>query len=512
MTSFEALDKIGDGGFAEVFTTKADGISYAMKILRKEKISSSARFVQEVRILSALDHPNIIKVVASSLNGPPYYFVMPLYEKSLKSLFPSIVGKEAQIIPIFSAVLNAICYAHGQGIIHRDLTPSNVLMNNENEVVLTDFGLGRVLLDEAARLTESGQSMGTRGYACPEQLQEANAKLADTRCDIYSLGIILYELYSGLLNGSHPQISDLPPKIGLLVERCLQREPRDRYQTSEHLKRAWLAVTSKGDLSAELAELKELSVKFGQADKPSVDELARFAELLAKYSENEDVIFAALIDSGAVAIAILLQATPAPTKTLLRGFIRYVLSQSWPMSRAKLYLDFCDSLAESVDDVSIRSRLIYTTMFLAQQHSRLLAPVKKRLLKPIGELVEMELQRQLALLPVKPAYDMYMQYVLLEHFPCKLREGFEEAILLERAENAQITLQDWNNFLTLLGNKDQKLFRRFKESVVEHTIRSRTILIQLRNSALDDLSYLIADLENIWLEANHNRIIFVLIP
>src|SRR5262249_16878416 len=141
------------------------------------------RFQHEVRLLARLDHPNIVKVMAFQLQTPPYWYVMPRYDHTLHQEIPSLVGDTSRIIPIFTSVLAGIEYAHGEGVIHRDLKPGNVLMNEDDDLVITDFGLGRALHPEISRNTITGFGMGTFLYMAPEQMTDA--KNADRRADIY---------------------------------------------------------------------------------------------------------------------------------------------------------------------------------------------------------------------------------------------------------------------------------------------------------------------------------------
>jgi serine/threonine protein kinase len=146
MSNYTNKAKIGSGGSAEVWECELDGQCYAKKTLSDPADPEAMeRFAREVRMLSSLDHPNIIRVIAKKLQTPPYYYIMPRYAYSLRTMLPDLVGKEERIVPIVLSILSAIEYAHAQGVIHRDLKPENVLMNNDADLEVlpmrwTDLG------------------------------------------------------------------------------------------------------------------------------------------------------------------------------------------------------------------------------------------------------------------------------------------------------------------------------------------------------------------------------------
>src|ERR1044071_2971862 len=192
---YREVAKLGSGGFGEVTSVRRVGEKtlLARKTLQLDDEAALKRFAREVRILSSLDHPNIVRVIDQQLEPEPYYYVMPLFDHSLASELGSLVGDEARIGTIFRAILDAMEYAHAQGVIHRDLKPENVLMNSDTDLVVSDFGLGRRINAATTRQTMSGIGMGTPWYMAPEQLYDF--KNADQRSDIFSLGRILYELH-----------------------------------------------------------------------------------------------------------------------------------------------------------------------------------------------------------------------------------------------------------------------------------------------------------------------------
>jgi len=234
---------LGSGGCGEIWlcTRKEDGNVFAKKkLLRSVDPVDIRRFQHEVRLLARLDHPNIVKVMAFHLQTPPYWYVMPRYDHTLHREIPSLVGDTSRIIPIFTSVLAGIEYAHGEGVIHRDLKPENVLMDEDDDLVITDFGLGRALDPEFTRNTITGFGMGTFLYMAPEQMTDA--KNADGRADIYSLGRILFEMFTGRLQTQLTDTSSLDPCIAHLIDKCTQADPQRRYESVGELKHEFFSV------------------------------------------------------------------------------------------------------------------------------------------------------------------------------------------------------------------------------------------------------------------------------
>jgi serine/threonine protein kinase len=197
MANFKDLEQLGQGGFGVVHkcAQEPDGALFAKKTLTLDDVGSVKRFQREVRIIQKLNHPGIIRIIATQLIRPRYWYVMPLYERSLVHIIPNLPGDRDRALQIFNSVLEAMEYAHGQNVIHRDLKPENVLLGVNDFTVVTDFGLGRALDALTSRATGTGAWIGTLGCMAPEQM--AQAAHADARSDIFSLGRMLYEMLTG---------------------------------------------------------------------------------------------------------------------------------------------------------------------------------------------------------------------------------------------------------------------------------------------------------------------------
>ena len=209
---------LGKGAMATVFRAYQPSLErfVAIKVLppsfAAENPTFITRFQREAKAIARLYHPNILPVYDFGIDQDYSYIVMRLVDgaRSLSQLTPSSLPQE-QIIDLISQVASALAYAHAQGVIHRDVKPSNVLFD-AGWALLSDFGLVKVH-EVAPQLTEVGKGIGTPAYMSPEQAQGG---AVDQRTDIYALGVILYEMLTGVLP------HDAPTALGILLKRTTQ--------------------------------------------------------------------------------------------------------------------------------------------------------------------------------------------------------------------------------------------------------------------------------------------------
>jgi tRNA A-37 threonylcarbamoyl transferase component Bud32 len=236
----ESLELLGQGGMGAVYKARQPGLDrlVALKILPPEAVrdpSFAERFGREARALAKLNHPNIVSVYDSGKAGDLYYFVMEFIDGvNLRQLLRTghLLPREAlQIVP---QICDALQFAHDEGIVHRDIKPENILLDKRGRVKIADFGIAKLLGAKAAEFTLTGpwQVMGTAHYMAPEQM--AKPQEVDHRADIYSLGVVFYELLTGQL----PIGRFAPPskkvqidvRLDQIVLRALESEPERRYQ------------------------------------------------------------------------------------------------------------------------------------------------------------------------------------------------------------------------------------------------------------------------------------------
>jgi serine/threonine protein kinase len=259
---YRIISQIGQGGMATVYKAYQPSMdrNVAIKVLPSRLAESQEfiqRFQQEARIIAKLEHPHILPVFDYGENDGITYFVMRYLDAGTLS-DKMEKGRPLplnEIDRLFTQLAEALSYAHGFGIIHRDLKPSNALIDSQGNLFLTDFGIAKLLESASPRLTQTDAIMGTPAYISPEQAQ---ANKVDQRSDIYSLGIILYEMVTGrvpfvaetplavLLKHVGDQLPppssikpDVPEAIEQVVLKALAKHPGDRYSTVAEFLAAW---------------------------------------------------------------------------------------------------------------------------------------------------------------------------------------------------------------------------------------------------------------------------------
>jgi serine/threonine protein kinase len=259
---YELMEPIGRGGMATIYRARDRRMNrvVAVKVLR-EVYSTDRKFItrfkMEAEAASSLTHPNIVQVFDYGQSTDSYYIVMELIQgvDLRRYLRVHHILDVDQAVAIARDVALGLGAAHRRQIVHRDVKPQNILVNGEELVKLTDFGIASMYKDlSAERLTTTGMTLGTVQYYAPEQAQGEIVKPA---ADVYALGIVMYEMLTGKppFDGDTPvsvavrHIQDLPeppshqnPKIprGLeaLILRCLEKDPRDRYPDGDALAEA----------------------------------------------------------------------------------------------------------------------------------------------------------------------------------------------------------------------------------------------------------------------------------
>ena len=257
VSRYRVLARIGAGGMGDVYRAEDTmlGRVVAVKLL-PESLSADtrlrARFLREARLASALDHPNICAIHDVGRSDGRLFIAMRYVEgKTVKQLVASGPLEPERVVSIASQSAYAVAAAHGRGIVHRDVKSSNIMVTTAGQAVVLDFGLAK-LLDESARasasaLTRPGTVLGTPAYMSPEQ---ARGEPADHRSDVFSLGVVIYEMATGRVpfeGDSHPDTlravvqdphrpiaelnAEAPAGLSTVVDRALAKDPADRYQS-----------------------------------------------------------------------------------------------------------------------------------------------------------------------------------------------------------------------------------------------------------------------------------------
>jgi serine/threonine protein kinase len=262
LVHYEISAELGKGGMGEVYQAKDTklGRDVAIKVLPEEFASDSdrvARFQREAKLLASLNHPNIAAIYGLEESDGTHFLVMELIEgDTLRDRIKSGPIPVEEALKLALQMVEALEAAHEKGVIHRDLKPANIKVTPDGKVKILDFGLAKAYVGDqenmspmdsptiSAAATQQGVILGTAAYMSPEQ---ARGKPVDKRADIWAFGVLLFEMLTGksLFSGEdvsstlarvlerEPDFSTLPkkihPRIQFMVERCLKKDPKDRY-------------------------------------------------------------------------------------------------------------------------------------------------------------------------------------------------------------------------------------------------------------------------------------------
>jgi predicted Ser/Thr protein kinase len=245
---YEILGELGRGGMGRVYRARQSKLDrlVALKILPSETSRDSnfaERFTREARALAKLNHANIVTVYDFGQTDSLSYFVMEYVDgANLRQLLKSGPVSPQETLQIMSQICDALQYAHDEGIVHRDIKPENILRDKRGRVKIADFGIAKLLARTTKDYTLTGpwQVLGTFHYMAPEQIE--NPLSLDHRADIYSLGVLFYEMLTGGLpigRFSLPsQKAKIDARIDEVVLKALEKEPELRYQHVSELKAA----------------------------------------------------------------------------------------------------------------------------------------------------------------------------------------------------------------------------------------------------------------------------------
>src|SRR5579864_3723812 len=267
---YRVKGELGRGGMGAVYLAEQPGLGREVAI--KELLHAAdpvalRRFLQEAQVMARASHPNLVQVHDLELMGTENYIVLEFIRgSSLRDWITKSPVPPPQVFAVMHGLLQALDYAHKRAIVHRDMKPENVLISDDGMVKVTDFGIARLMDDPAVggTATKTGTTVGTPQYMSPEQV--ASSKV-DGRSDLYSAGIVFYELVTGqppfsaseadgpfTLMAKHVQAPPKPPSVfqpGLdpvlegIIMKALAKRPEDRFQTGQEFDEAISSVADR---------------------------------------------------------------------------------------------------------------------------------------------------------------------------------------------------------------------------------------------------------------------------
>src|SRR5467141_1541672 len=280
VSQYKILEKLGEGGMGVVYKardTKLDRF-VALKFLPQHLTANhteKARFLQEAKAAAALNHPNVCSVIdLQEANGQQFIIMEYVEGRTLHKTSP--VRELSDVIAFASQIAEALQAAHNKGIVHRDVKADNIMVTPDGRIKVMDFGLAK--LKGSLKLTRTSSTVGTLAYMAPEQIQGGEV---DARSDIFSFGIVLYEMLTGRtpFSGEHeaaimysilneepgsvlkyrPEIS---PELDRIIRRALEKDPEDRYQHTD-------------DMTSEIKRIQKQSTRVVRPDtQPAASHLS----------------------------------------------------------------------------------------------------------------------------------------------------------------------------------------------------------------------------------------------
>ncbi|HEY6227538.1 MAG TPA: serine/threonine-protein kinase, partial [Verrucomicrobiae bacterium] len=259
----QILELIGQGGMGFVYKARQPKLDrlVALKILAQplaEQTHFAERFTREGRTLAKLNHPNIVTIHDFGQAGAFFYLLMEYVDGvNLRQAMRAGAVNSTQALAIVPRICEALQYAHNEGVLHRDIKPDNILLDTRGRVKIADFGIAKLMAEAVAEnpLTGSGASLGTPHYMAPEQIEKPNA--VDHRADIYSLGVVFYEMLTGELPlgrfAAPSEKSAIDPRLDDVVFQTLEKQPERRPQSADEVKTRVETISS-GSQRAESSE------------------------------------------------------------------------------------------------------------------------------------------------------------------------------------------------------------------------------------------------------------------
>jgi serine/threonine protein kinase len=318
---YEIISSLGRGGFGTVYKAKAsNGSMVALKVLNPQVLDNQKvvkKFFHEAMILAKLDHPNICRLIEFFPDGQNYAIVMEYVEgtelKELLQQQPNGLLPFDRAFKIAKQSLSAFQYANENGILHRDIKPANIMISKEGNIKIMDFGIAKVA---GAATHDTAASMLSIHYTPPERFDPS--RVVDTRSDIYSLGLVFYELFAGkrpfdvdetsqimfwhlneIPEPPETFVSGLPKEVSLAIEKALEKDPDDRFQDFKEFDDALGAGTPGVDYASSLDDT-------AASDQTIVTSLVEPTALKKKAKKKKAELPVALIAGISAAVIILL--------------------------------------------------------------------------------------------------------------------------------------------------------------------------------------------------------------
>lgn len=374
MATISRIERLGSGGFGEVWTATREGsdeIVVQKRLLDDVEVDEECvgRFRREVQIQRSLRHPNIVPVISHRLSERPYFYIMPLYKGNLERFCAEIRQDQGWRNAVISLLLDAVEYAHNEGVIHRDITQWNILFDDEGVPYLSDFGLGRKLDSESSRKSTMGAAYGTAWYAAPEQLM-GHFYDADERADIYALGKVIYQLYTEMPFCGAIDLAIVDPAVRHVITKCLRQDPHGRYQTVAQLRRDYDIAVGNSKTKSTTSEISELLRNYVGARRLSTSQIQALRQCLMDLLSAPDELHSIVMELPGSLFGELQEIYPDDASQFMKTFCEHFANTGWGYSYCDDISDVVLKLIDSNEDGSLLGIAAGSLIKLGRVHNR----------------------------------------------------------------------------------------------------------------------------------------------
>ena len=366
INGYKIISPIGQGGAGIVYDVQKGSAHYALKECVELDEESLKRFARELRIANTINSPNIVKVIDADIQAEVPYYIMEMCEESLKQAVDKGLDIEQKYAYILQAC-NGIAELHKNGIIHRDIKPGNILISN-GVAKVSDFGLGKFEDRDTTTITSDITSKGTPGFMAPEIANEGHFKDADVKSDVFSIGALLYYVFSDGMIPSPVNPNSVPIEILPIVKKCLEAEPAKRYQNVEEIISS-LHITM--DLENNYLSMRSL-MDAERSMAPS-DFSKRAYAVLMKSSNIIDLIdnLRTLTIARLNNIVSNMPEYGDGLSALIKRVYTEDSGQSWlQFTDVDIIVSACEKLINFVNDIQEKQDLIELSLFLSVNYNR----------------------------------------------------------------------------------------------------------------------------------------------
>lgn len=399
---YKYIEEIGSGGFGVVIRAENSfGEEVAVKILNLNKIKkiNIERFKREIKIHNMLNHKNIVPILDFNIDESEdvIYYTMPLAVKNLSQelaeyRIDNIGNMDDDTASFyFEQILDAVEYAHKEGVVHRDLKPLNIFIFSDGSLKIGDFGLGKFISRDTTSLTKTRVSVGTECYSAPEQYQEADAKNVDERADIYSLGKILYELITFDLPVTIDNDKLGNSKFKLLIAKATKSNREKRFSSINEMRRMFDLLKG-GNIGFRNSERDFTSIYKEYLEKKDNDKLQQLIEILLTNRSDYKLYTENFMKLDGEILKSMNNNFKLEFNEIIEVYIKHIDTMH-TFSFTDLIAIFLIKIIRIIDDFDIYKSIIDVILRLGYNHNRFY--IGEELARYIGTLKEDEVEKLL---------------------------------------------------------------------------------------------------------------------